>query len=396
MANAAVRELEVRPLHIPLRGRVSHAAASRGVAEPVVVAVHLNSGALGYGETLPRPYVTGENVDSVLRVCERVYGRELVDWHPKSFPEALELIDALPFRDELGQRVPAARAGVELGLLDAYSRHFRRPLTEITGWLGFSAFGPPGSADRVRHSAVLATSRISRMKQLLRAGWWYGLRDFKLKVGMAGDDERVRHAARYLAGPLRRGSASLRLDVNGAWTLEQAISTLTAWHDLPLAVVEQPLAKQDEENLSELKACVHVPLMYDESLVTLEDAERLIARQVADGFNIRLSKCGGLLPSLKLAHLARRHGVIVQLGCMVGETSILSAAGRRFLELTPDVRFVEGSFGRLLLRRDVVRKPVQFGYGGRMRRLNGLGWGIDVDRERLEALSIAGAVRLVL
>ena len=90
-------------------------------------------------------------------------------------------------------------------------------------------------------------------------------------------------------------------------------------------------------------------------------------------FNIRLAKNGGLLPALRIARLALSAGVNVQLGCLVGETSILSAAAVGFLETCPAVRFVEGAFGKLLLREDVVRRPIRFGRRGRSRRTSA--WG---------------------
>jgi muconate cycloisomerase len=68
---------------------------------------------------------------------------------------------------------------------------------------------------------------------------------------------------------------------------------------------------------------------------------------------------------------------------MVGETSILSAAGLRFLEMTPGVAFAEGSFGSFLLRDDITRRPLRFGYGGRLPRLSPIGLGVEVDPVRL-------------
>ena len=73
-----------------------------------------------------------------------------------------------------------------------------------------------------------------------------------------------------------------------------------------------------------------MPIMLDESLCGMVDAEEAIAGGLCDLFNIRLSKCGGFIPSLRLVQVARRHGLGCQLGCQVGETAILSAAGRHF------------------------------------------------------------------
>jgi L-Ala-D/L-Glu epimerase / N-acetyl-D-glutamate racemase len=319
----------------------------------------------------------------------------LLDFSPARFPNALEMIDALPWQDPSGRLIPAARAAMELALLDVYSRHFKRPISDAVGWMEFSKFGSPGSIGSVRCSGVLTSQSVENTMRVLRGLWWYGLRDFKLKVANESDEDRLAACVRYLDRPIRAGRATLRIDANGGWTLPVASDTLNRWQSHPIEFVEQPLAKGDEDSLGDLKACAHQRLMHDESLVTLEDARRLVDRQVVDGFNIRISKCGGLLPSLRLADYAFRHGVAVQLGCMVGETSILSAVGRRFLELVPNVRFVEGQFGTWLLQRDIVRKPLRFGYGGAIRPLSDTGWGIDVDLSRLPEDDVCSA-RFVL
>jgi len=370
--------LRLYPLTIPLRRPFEHAAKSRQAADPVVVQVELVDGTLGYGETLARPYVTGETPDSVIHTIRQIMPGLLVNLRPASFPDALEAIDALPGYDANGAVITAARAGVELALLDAYSRHFRRPIAEAAGWLDLPGLGPPGSVADVTYSGVVSGGTLAKIARKVRMMRWYGLRDFKLKVGYPDDAVRVQTVVRALGRSLGR-TTTLRLDANGGWTLEQAVARLRALPLELIACVEQPLARMHDADLATLKQAVSVDLMPDESLVTMEDAQRLIQQGVADRFNIRLSKNGGLLPALKLVHLARRHGLKFQLGCMVGETSILSAAGRRFLEVAPGVCFAEGSYGRFLLNADVVDKPVQFGCNGRVRPLPGWGWGIDVS-----------------
>ena len=366
------------------------------VADPVVVAVELMDGTIGYGETLARSYVTGETAESVVASVEKVFAERLLDLHPARFFDGLERIEALPWHGVEGETVTAARAAVELALLDAYSRFFEVPLEQLAGWADLAGFEPPGSALRIRYSAVLASSTYAGTMKWLRMAWWYGLRDFKLKVGWPDDDDRLRAVFRYLRRPIAKGKASVRLDANGCWTKDEAVRQLGSWGELPIVSIEQPLDPEADADLATLKACVAPALMHDESLVTFEDAGRLIDQKVADGFNIRISKCGGLLPSLRLAQLARRHDVTIQLGCMVGETSILSAAGRRFLEMTPDVRFAEGWHGSFLLTRDVLRQGLRFGYGGRGHALGRYGWGIEVAPERLEALCLDRPITLEL
>jgi muconate cycloisomerase len=128
--------------------------------------------------------------------------------------------------------------------------------------------------------------------------------------------------------------------------------------------------------------------MVDESLVTLEDARQLVDAGACDLFNIRISKCGGLSNCLKLARTAEKAGLAYQLGAHIGETSVLSAAGRHLALSLPEVRFVEGSSGGFLLREDLSLESLQFEPGGKGRPLSGPGLGIDVSEEKLTALAI--------
>jgi muconate cycloisomerase len=365
MASTAIKRLSIYPLSIPMRQSVEHAANNRQTADPIIVAVELMSGVVGYGETLPRPYVTGESPDSVIQDLATIFVPHLLDVRPNRFPEALEFIDNLPWRDELDRPMPAARAALELALIDAYADQFHRPASDLVGWLGLPALGSPGSIRNIRYSGVLASTDVDKTMRTLKKQYWFGLRHFKLKVGDENDHDRLTRVADYLAGPLRKGTATLRIDVNGAWTEDQAIDRLVQWRNIPIAGIEQPLPADQPEKISAVRDLADAPIFHDESLVLESDAHKLIAMGVADGFNIRISKNGGLLAALKLAALALKNGTAVQLGCMVGETAILSSAGMRFLEWVPRVEFAEGCFGRFLLEKDVIRRSFRFGYAGK-------------------------------
>ena len=124
--------------------------------------------------------------------------------------------------------------------------------------------------------------------------------------------------------------------------------------------------------------------MADESLCDIEDAKKLVDRKACDMFNIRISKCGGLLDSLKIAKFATQAGISYQLGCQVGETGILSAAGRHFASCVNGVKYLEGSYAKFLLVEDIVLEKLCFGYGGFARPLKGVGLGVTVDEGILD------------
>lgn len=383
-----IRTCETHALAIPMRRKVGHAAAQRVCSEPIIFCIELADGTFGYGETHPREYVSGESPADVKRSIRDIFLPLLIEMHPANFGEAIEAAAALPTIDADGQPITAARAAVELALLDAYSASFERSLESVAGYLEARGFEPPGSRDTCRYTIVLPSGSPKKSAKLARIARWARVTNYKVKVGDDDDDARLRAVCQVLQKPLATGRATLTIDANMAWDVETAAKKLAAWRDLPIQCVEQPIPKLAAEHWGRLAANSPFPLMPDESLITSLDAEALLEADGVGWFNIRLSKNGGLIPSLKLAILAHRAGIPVQLGCMVGETSILSAAARWFLQVTPGVRRVEGSFGRLLLADDVIRTPLRFGLAGRWRPMSGYGLGIRVERERLKRLGV--------
>jgi len=140
--------------------------------------------------------------------------------------------------------------------------------------------------------------------------------------------------------------------------------------------------------LGEIRSNLNVPIMLDESLASQSDAQKAITGRTCDFFNIRLSKCGGFIPSLRLAQLARQNGLGYQLGCQVGESAILSAAGRHFATSVAGLRYVEGSYDRHLVREALGTTDLTFHRGGRARALTGPGLGINIDPAALERVLV--------
>jgi muconate cycloisomerase len=144
------------------------------------------------------------------------------------------------------------------------------------------------------------------------------------------------------------------------------------------------IPRGDPQGLASVQASTAISQMADESLITLADAEALIEAGACRGFNLRLAKCGGLGPTLAIAELAAAAGISVQVGCQVGETAILSAAGRHLAAYLPEISFCEGSYGSLLLREDLSRRPIHFGHQGLAKPLKGPGLGVEIQDALLE------------
>ncbi|HEX5019321.1 MAG TPA: enolase C-terminal domain-like protein, partial [Candidatus Binatia bacterium] len=203
------------------------------------------------------------------------------------------------------------------------------------------------------------------------------------KVGTADDFARL-EAVRNAVGD----KVELRADANGAWSAKEAIENLQRLAKFKLQSIEQPVAAGDLVGMKQVHDESRIPVMADESLITVEQGRRLIESSACDYFNIRLSKCGGIAGSLAIAKLAQEAGIKIQVGAQVGETGILSAAGRTFAAQLPALAFAEGSFGTWLLAEDVTFENVAFGFAGRAPLLRTRGLSVTVNQDVLERLAI--------
>jgi len=348
---------------IPMRG-FEHAAAQRDVAEAVVVRVGFSDRTVGWGETLPREYVTGETIDSVVRDIQEVLWpicREVA-----FDASVLRNLQAFRAAGSAQRCMNAAAAAVELACI----------------WRTFSTL--PRRAIPARVSGVLGSADPDRTAKRLRLMRLYGLRDFKLKLGLGEDVDaaNLRRVHGRLRRVLGRGKATLRVDVNGAWDAASVPERVAELKQFGVCVVEQPVYCSAGE-LADIARRCELPLMADESLLRNRDVKALCSASDRMWWNIRLSKNGGMLRSLGLAQFAAARGIPFTVGCMVGESSILSAMQRVMLQTSPRPRFVEGNYGRFLLADDLTGKSLRFGYAGRLRPLTNLA-AIAVDREKLE------------
>jgi muconate cycloisomerase len=373
-------ELSACHVHIPLRRPIRHALHRRTDTDNLLVRCVLADGSVGFGEGVPRDYVTGETVDSALELLARsdlpAQLGPAADW-----PAAVALAERLRLPDvpgdDRGVGGNAARCALELALLDAFGRHFAAPLSSVTGLLAPELYEPRPWA---RYSAAITTGRGKKVWLYGLAFWLLGFRQVKVKVGIEGYDDVAR--LRVLRRSLGK-RVDVRVDANEAWSPSEAGARIRALEPFGISAVEQPVPHALVGALAELRRQVQVPLMLDESLCGLLDAERAVAEGTCDLFNLRLSKCGGFIPTLRLAQFARRYGLGCQLGCQVGETAVLSAAGRHFATSVGGLRYLEGSYDRHLVREALATRDLTFGRGGWAPALTGVGLGIDLDPQAL-------------
>jgi muconate cycloisomerase len=379
-ANARrIESMTIYQLRIPFHQAFRHALQNREDSDAVIVKVTDNGGRSGFGESLPRSYVTGETSETMIarireQLAPKIFSQSFAPgWETFEYLQGV-MPEWTKSKEEQNNIVAwnAAFCAIELALLDWSLRADHCALGDLL----------PAARYEVVYSGVISADAPKEAAALAKRMTGFGIRQMKVKVGTPDDAARL-EAVRQAVGD----EVELRADANAAWQADEAIEQLQRLARFKLQVIEQPVGAADLAGMKRVRDESGIPVMADESLVTLNQARRLIELGACDYFNIRLSKCGGIGGSLAIAKAAQEAGIKIQVGAQVGETGILSAAGRTFAAHLPALAFAEGSFGTWLLAEDVTFENTAFGSGARAPLLKTRGLSVTVKEDILERLA---------
>jgi L-Ala-D/L-Glu epimerase len=363
----AVRELSARELRIPFKTTFRHAAAERAMTSTVWVEAVGVSGATGYGEGCPRPYVTGETVGSATAfiaaftsdLCQRVNRvATLQDW----MADHRDVID----------RNPAAWCAIELALLDLFARDRGQTVDQLLGL--------PIPSGPFHYTAVVGDNTPEAFEAAVSQYRKHGFLDFKIKLSgeVAADRCKLEVFQRIDVPALR-----VRVDANNVWENGDAAITFLRQLEYPLLAVEEPVGAGQYVELARISDALGCKIVLDESVVRIEQVACLPPPSSRWIVNVRVSKLGGLLRSLAVVGEARARGMGVIVGAQVGETSLLTRVGLSVATAAgSDLLAQEGAFGTHLLQHDVCEPPLMFGEAGILRPsevlLTSPGFGLSV------------------
>ena len=257
---------------------------------------------------------------------------------------------------------PPAVAAYDVALWDLLAKRAGMPLHRM---LGLPRRGVPtsvtvgiASPEEVRERAAEFLART-------------GARALKVKLGSPDGldaDKAIYEAALEAAEP---HAASLRVDANGGWTPDEAIS-MGAWlEERGCAYIEQPLPEGRESDLPRVFAKRKLPIFLDESCRWASDVPKIADR--CDGVNLKLMKCGGITEAMSLVATARAHGLATMVGCM-SDTSVGIAAAASlgalfdFADLDSHLNLAEDPAEGAPIERGIVLPTARPGHGGRLVR----------------------------
>ncbi len=337
-----IQSIKVQHLQIPMRLKFAQANNATQKSNAVILTLTTTQGVTGYGESCPRPYVTGETIDSIAQDI-RSFSNVMMD---KNF------IDVEGIQDFVVQELPgkmglAAICALELALLDAWGKE-----NEISLLNTFKN----QTILPIRYSGVVPFGNLARMEPLLQQ---FDFRDIKIKVGQ-DLIENLRRVERLKA--IFHEPVTLRVDANCGWSFAGALAQIPALMEAGVTVFEQCFPKDRDQDMAKITALYgkDVVIMADESLCSYENARFLAENGICNGFNLKISKNGGIFNTLRILKLAKQYSIHCQLGAHFGETSILTMAGLLVTVASPTILHRhEGALGTILLKKDLCEQPLQ-------------------------------------
>ena len=296
--------------------------------QPTLIVTLTHMGLTGYGEAPAIPYynVTIEGMIALL-----VSKKQVIEKYAMQEPERF-----WHFLHHLYPTNNFLVCALDMAAWDLYGKMRNQPLYKLWGLT-------------MQHNVItdytIGMDTIDKMVEKLIANTWPM---YKVKMGGANDIEMIIVLRQHTSKPIL-------VDANSGWTVQEAVEKIPQLQALGVLYVEEPIERHNYEGMKIVKAASTLPLFADESCVTEKDVA--LCAESYDGINIKLTKCGGLTPALRMIKNARQLGLKVMVGCM-NESTIGTAA---MVHLQPLIDYLDAD-GPLLHAQDLATGLV-YDYG---------------------------------
>ena len=345
--------LRFREPYVTARGKLDR-------RELLLVRLHTDDGLIGLGETGPLALRGGPGLSEIVACIRERYAPVLHGSHPDP-SNITELIGRLWQTGHF----PQAIAGVDLALWDLVGKRADKPIWQLLG-----ANEPPNFTC----NATLTTGEPADVAEQAQRWADLGFQTFKLKVGTANDREKVA-AVRKTVGP----QAQIRIDANGVWEPEEAITILSDLEQSDIELCEQPVATL--AGMAEVGKATEIPLAADEIVVSPEDARRAVTDGGCDAVTVKVAKAGGIEATRTVMESAPAY----LSSAIDGPLGIAAAA--HLAALLPQEGFAAGLAQGLatahLLAETIAADP-QLLQGDEMKAPTEPGLGIEIDQAALD------------
>ena len=304
-----ITKVRLGRISVPLRTPFKTALRSVNSVEDVIVEIHTDCGAVGYGEAPPTGAITGDTTGAIIGAIQDHIAKTIVGRDVDEFEPLLQSVQKCIVGNS------SAKAAVDMALWDLYGQLYRIPVYKLLG----------GGRKQIVTDITISVNDPDTMASDARKAVARGYDCLKMKVGVNPELDVARLAAvRNAVGK----DIVIRIDANQAWTPKQAVKLLNRMQEqgLDIELVEQPVAAHDFAGLKYVTERSYVPVLADEAVFSPENAMTILQMGAADLINIKLMKCGGIYNALKIASAAQVFGVECMIGCMLEAKISVNAA----------------------------------------------------------------------
>ncbi len=311
-------KLKYKPYTLELKHTFTLATSSRS-ATPVVLTEIEHEGITGYGEASMPPYL-GESHQTVIEFLSKV--------NLEQFSDPFQIEDILEYVDNIDAKNTAAKASIDIALHDLVGKLLNQPWHKI--WRYNKSTTP-----YTTFTIGIDTEEIIRQK--VNEAEEYKL--LKIKLG-SNDDKKLIRTIRSVTDKV------IAVDVNQGWKDKEFALDIIYWmNENNVKMIEQPMPKEQVDDLAWLTEKSPLPIFADEGVQRLSDV--LKTKGVYSGINIKLMKCTGMREAHKMLNLAKSLDMKVMIGCMTETSCAISAAS----QLSPQVEWADLD-GNLLIKND--------------------------------------------
>jgi len=345
-------------------------AGAHAISRYVLVAIETDAGLTGWGEATVVPQWSGETQGGAEAMIHDYFAPMLTGQDPQNYLSILEKLDSIIDN-------PFTKAAIEMALLDIVGKMRQEPIYKLLGGPANPLQIPIKFSIGLREPEEAATIASQKVKE--------GFTAIKLKVGPSPETDLARvQAVREAVGP----NIKLNIDVNGGWSVEQAIAEIPRYEKFKLEYVEQPTPRWDINGLAEVRAATGVSIMADEAVFAMWQADLVLKNKAADLISIYPGKNGGLLKAQSICRKAADFGVACHLGSNL-EWHIGTAAMCHLAASCSNVpvdRFPVDILGPLYYSVRPRNGGIQF-HEGKVIVPDAPGLGMEIDCEQIRKLS---------
>ncbi|MFO7599693.1 MAG: enolase C-terminal domain-like protein, partial [Candidatus Desulfacyla sp.] len=333
-----IDKINIFKIVLPFKGDFS-ISLRKGVTSRIIIveAIGNKNEMSGYGEGIPIETATGETPESTITSIRRFINENRFPWDLDDISQVWNFVDAFPS----GKKNNAAICAIELALLDFLGKHQHTAVIDY--------FPKSYRADKIHYGAPVTLGDMERNIEICKWIKKIGINHIRIKMGK--DFEQNKNALEATRRILGSG-CELRIDPNGVWNRDLAFKHLPVIETCKVNIVEEPMMR-DEPGFPEFVRLLRskdIILMACESAPTLEDVKRIAAEGYYQMINVKLCRSGGFRRSLAMIDEIRKGGLSFQIGCTLGESGILSAAGRTLCLLCGDALTLPAECATILSR----------------------------------------------